>query len=199
MTRALALVATVTLLAGCSTDEPPARSAASRAVPSSAAPTESSSTDPVAAYAPPTGAPEPVPAEKVDQTTAGIFVLVWFETLNYAFVSGDADPLRQSVGLGCFSCTNWISQVQTHSDLSQTQTGGFIHVRDLALVGPVQKDFLFRTVLDQDPGVVQAKNGTQKPIPQGRGEVVEIRVGISTSSISGRSMWTVKSLTAPTA
>jgi hypothetical protein len=139
-----------------------------------------------------------VPIGSPDKTTAGIFVLVWFETLDYGYASGDADPLRKAVGLGCFTCANWIIEVQTQANKKMTRTGGYVHVRDLVYVDRVEDDYRFRAVLDRDPGVVTAPDGTRTAVTQGSGEVVELRVGLSTSTLSGRKFWTMKSITSPT-
>jgi hypothetical protein len=125
-------------------------------------------------------------------------VLVWFETLNYGYASGDADPLRNSVGMGCFTCANWIIEVQKQANDKLTRAGGYVHVRDLAYVGRVADDYTLRARLDRDPGVVTATDGTSKPVAQGSGEVVELRVGLSSSSLTGRKAWTMKSITSPT-
>jgi len=108
-----------------------------------------------------------VPVGDPDKTKAGIFVLVWFETLNYAFANNDADPLPRSVGPGCFACTNWISEVQTNADKQQTQQGGALHVRDLAFRGEDNDDFLFRAVLNRDPGTLADTDGTTTSIANG--------------------------------
>ena len=202
---ALAVVAALTLVAGCSGSDsgdagnkPAASARQSGAAASTTSPppgtAPASSTD----YTPPTTAPASVPVTPHTKTTAGVFVLVWFESLNYGFASGDANPLRQSTGLGCFTCANWITEIQNQADEKLTHEGGFVHVRDLAYVGPVDDDFLLRAVLDRDPGVVTAPDGTTTPVTAGSGEVVELRVGVSTSTLSKKSFWTVKSLTTPT-
>jgi hypothetical protein len=192
----LALVAALALLAGCSGDPGPQDAAAKKASrTASSVPTVLARTK---QYVPPTRAPAPVPVDSPDKTTAGIFVLVWFETLDYGYASGDADPLRRSVGLGCFTCANWIIEVQAQANKKLTRAGGYVHVRDLAYVDRVEDDYRFRAVLDREPGVVAAPDGTRSAVTQSSGEVVELRVGLSTSTLSGRKSWTMKSITSPT-
>jgi Family of unknown function (DUF6318) len=191
------MVAALVLIAGCSSSGPRVGAAAAKQTSRPASPTPTAAVA-TKKYAPPTQAPVRVPVTSPDKTKAGIFVLVWFETLNYGYATGDADPLRKAVGLGCFTCANWIIEVQTGANKKMTRTGGFVHVRDLAYVDRVEDDYRFRAVLDRDPGVVTAPDGTPTAVTRGSGEVVELRVGISTSTLSGRRFWTMKSITAPT-
>lgn len=138
-----------------------------------------------------------MPTATPDRTVAGIFVLAWFETLNYGFATGDADPLRASVGLGCFTCANWIIEVQTQADEGLAREGGYVHVRDLVYLGPEGDDFLFRARLDRDPGTLTTADGSQTALAAGSGEVVDLRVGVVTSSLTDSSAWSMKAITAP--
>lgn len=140
-----------------------------------------------------------MPVDSPNKTTAGIFVLVWFETLNYGYATGDADPLRKTATLGCFTCVNWIKEVQTQADQRMRRTGGFVHVRDLAFTGSEGKDFRFRAALDRDAGVLTAPDGSTEPVVPGAGEVVDLRVGIATSHLTTASkLWVMQSVAAPT-
>jgi hypothetical protein len=139
-----------------------------------------------------------VPISSADKATAGVFVLVWFETLDYGYATGDADPLRRTVTLGCFTCANWIIDVQTEAAQHLARQGGYVHVRQLVYVGPDRGDHVFRAVLDRDPGLLTAPDGTQTPVSASSGEVVELRVGLTTSALTGKTTWTMKSVTAPT-
>lgn len=183
MRQAVAVTAALAVLAGCSGDGP--GDTAGPAVTSTAS------------YSPPTEPPPPVPVESPDKTRAGIFVLAWFETLNYGYAADDADPLRQATGLGCFTCMNWIVEVQTQADRDLDREAGFVHVRDLVYLGPAEENYLFRAALDRDPGVLTAPDGTQTAVDAGAGEVVDVTVGISSSSLTETSNWTMKAITAP--
>ena len=135
-------------------------------------------------YTAPSTAPTPVAVAVVDTDTAVDFVMAWFELLNYGFASGDADPLRQSTGLGCFTCANWIREVQGMADQNAERSSAFIHVDGMALIGQADENFSFRASLVQDAGTLST-------------EIVELTVGISTSSLSGARNWTMKSITPP--
>lgn len=181
-------------LAGCSAgdSEPvgkaPKPSQSSRFAPSpAAAPT----------YSPPTVAPPPVSASSPDTTRAAIFALAWFETLNYGFATGDADPLRQSISLGCFTCANWVIEVQTQADRNLRREGGHVHVRDLVFVGPSGDDFVFRAVLNRDGGELIAPDGGRTAVVESTGEEVDLSVGLSSSSLTGTTAWSMKGITAP--
>jgi hypothetical protein len=186
----LALVAALALLAGCSGDG----QAKAATAPSTKAPSPSAT---ASAYRPPTKAPGAVPVNAPDKTTAAIFVLVWFETLDYGYASGDADPLRRTVTLGCFTCANWIIEVQTQATNHLVRTGGYVHVRQLVYVGPDKDDYVFRAVLDREPGVLVAPDGIETPVSASSGEVVELRVGLTTSALTRKTTWTMKSVTTP--
>ena len=135
-------------------------------------------------YSAPTTAPSPVSVAVVDTDTAVDFVMTWFELLNYGFASGDADPLRRSTGLGCFTCANWIREVQTTADQNAERSSAFIHVDGMALIGQADQNFSFRASLVQDAGTLST-------------EIVELTVGISTSSLSGARSWAMKSIVPP--
>ena len=150
-----------------------------------------------ATYQPPATAPPPLPVATIDKTQAGIFVLVWVETLNYGYAHNDADPLRRSITLGCFTCANWVIDVQTHKNKGITQTGGAVHVRQLAYLGPTGTDFLFRALLDRDPGTTTTKSGVASPVVGSTGQVVDLQVGVTTSSLTNNNAWTMKSITTP--
>lgn len=165
---------------------------------SAAGPTPAAASSTAAPYRPLTAAPQAVPVDSPDKTTAGIFVLVWFETLNYGYATGDADPLRKSVALGCFTCVNWIKEVQTQADKRMRRTGGFVHVRNLAFTGTSGKDFRFRAALDRDPGALTTPDGATEPVVPGAGEVVDLLVGIATSTLTKSKMWVMQSVAAPT-
>jgi hypothetical protein len=184
------LVAALALLTSCSGDDQP------RVATAASAKSPSPSATP---YSPPTKTPGIVPIKPPDKTTAGIFVLVWFETLDYGYASGDADPLRQTVTLGCFTCANWIIEVQTQANKHLERTGGYLHVRQLVFVESVKGDYVFRAVLDRDPGVLAAPDGKLTPISPSSGEQVELRVGLTKSEITGKTTWTMKSVTTPSA
>jgi hypothetical protein len=198
-TAGVATALACALLGGCagSTDTPKA-AAASRSHGSGPSSSAGATAPARATYRPPVTAPPTVPASDRDQTTAGVFVLAWFETLNYGLATGDADPLREAVGLGCFTCANWIIEVQRQADLDLTRAGGFVHVRDLVLVAE-QEDgtYTFRATLDRDPGTLTAPDGTTAPVDEGRGEVVDVVVGTTTSTLVDRTAWVVRSITAP--
>ena len=139
-----------------------------------------------------------VPVKSPDKTKAAIFVLVWFETLDYSYASGDADPLRQTIALGCFTCANWIIEAQTQADKKLTRVGGYVHVRDLAYIGPAKGgDYRFRAVLNRDPGVLTSPDGTKTAIASSSGEMVDLLVGLKTSSLTGTTSWLMKSVTTP--
>jgi hypothetical protein len=186
----LAWVATLALLAGCSGD--------GQAKAATATATKASSPSATASpYNPPTQAPEAVPVSSPDKTTAGIFVLVWFETLDYGYASGDADPLRRTVTLGCFTCANWIIEVQTQATEHLVRKGGYVHVRQLVFVESDKGDYVFRAVLGRDPGVLAAPDGKLTPISPSSGEQIELRAGLTKSEITGKTTWTMKSVTTP--
>jgi Family of unknown function (DUF6318) len=193
---ALALVAALALLSGCSDDGRPQAAAAATA--KTKASPSATATETAKPYTPPTKAPGVVPIKPPDKTTAGIFVLVWFETLDYGYATGDADPLRQSVTLGCFTCANWIIEVQTQANKHLERTGGYIHVRQLVFVESDKGDYVFRAVLDRDPGVLAAPDGKLTPISPSSGEPVELRVGLTKSALTNKTTWTMKSVATPT-
>ena len=193
---AAALSLAVPALTGCS------NSASSAAAPPSGRTTKaatSAAPSPVAAstYQAPATAPTALPVTTVDETQAGIFILVWVETLNYGYAHSDANPLRQSISLGCFTCANWVIDVQTHENNGITQVGGAVHVRQLVFLGPAGDGFSFRALLDRDPGATTAKNGTTTAIIGSTGEVVDLRVTVTTSSLTKKKAWTMTSITAP--
>jgi hypothetical protein len=193
----VALVAALALLTGCSSDASGAAAATTKHAASSLSPTPTES--PTAErYTPPKQAPARVPVGAPDKTKAGIFVLVWFETLDYAYASGDADPLRKTIALGCFPCANWVIEVQTQADKDVTREGGYVHVRDLAYLGQEKDDYRFRAVLNRDPGELTAPDGTRVPIVGSSGEMVDLLVGLKTSSLTGTTSWLMKAVTSPT-
>lgn len=154
------------------------------------------------AYLPPSTAPDAVPVATVDLDTATTFVVAWFETLNYGLATGDADPLREMTGLGCFTCANWIIEIQTQADGGARREGGSVHVVDMARVaaaapGGQPEDFTFRARLTRDAGELIAPDGTRTPLDASQGEVVDLTVGLSTSTLTGETFWTMKSITAP--
>jgi hypothetical protein len=193
----LALIAALALLAGCSGDGSSQAAAAARTKANAASPS-AAATETTKPYTPPARAPGAVPTTSPDKTTAGTFVLVWFETLNYGYRAGDADPLRQTVTLGCFTCVNWILEVQNQADKHLKRTGGYVHVRELLFDKTDKGDYIFRAALDRDPGVLAAPDGTETPISASSGEVVELRVGLTKSGLTGKTSWTMKSVTTPT-
>lgn len=192
--RVVVAGALIALLAGCS-------DAYSEQVAKAPKPSQSNSSTPDAAaaptYTPPAEPPPPVPVESPDETRAADFVLAWFETLNYGFATGDADPLRQAVTLGCFTCANWVIEVQTQADRDLDREGGYVHVRDLAYIGPTGEDFAFRAVLNRDPGALTAPDGTRTAVDASSGEVVDLTVGLSSSSLTNTTSWAMKAVTAP--
>ncbi len=182
---------------GCSSPPTDASAATTRAATPESASVRTPA--PGTTYVAPTTAPAPLPVATVDKTQAGIFILVWVETLNYGYAQNDADPLRKSISLGCFTCANWVIDVQTHKNDGVTQTGGAVHVRQLVYLGPANADFRFRALLDRDPGVSTGKDGTTTPVIGSTGQVVDLQVGVSTSGLTGKKSWTIKSITAPAA
>ena len=201
MVTAAAMLLAVPALAACSSRDSLAatKSATARATKSAASTT--ATTQPVAAstYQPPVTAPRPLPVDKVDDTQAGIFVLVWVVTLNYGYAHNDADPLRASISLGCFTCSNWVIDIQNRKNDGTSQTGGGIHIRQLVLLGASGGNFQFRALLDRDPGETTGQDGTNNPVPGSTGQIVDMTVGPTTSSLSGKSSWTMKSITEPQA
>jgi hypothetical protein len=195
---ALVLVAALALLSGCSGDGRPQAAAAASAKTKSSPSATASASETAKPYTPPTKAPGVVPIKPPDKTTAGIFVLVWFETLDYGYASGDAGPLRQAVTLGCFTCANWIIEVQGQADKHLQRTGGYVHVRQLVFVESDKGDYVFRAVLDRDPGVLAAPDGKLTPISPSSGEPVELRIGLTKSELTGKTTWTMRSVTTPT-
>lgn len=190
-TLAVWLLVLAATASACSGDSP--------AVGPDAAPTSAS-----ASYTPPSRAPEVVPASTVDLDAATTFVITWFETLNYGFATGDADPLRTSTGLGCFTCANWITEIQSQADQDVRRVGGSVHVVDMASVAVAPggrsgepEDFVFRARLSRDAGALVAADGTRTPLDASQGEVVDLTVGLSTSSLTGETSWTMKSIAAP--
>jgi hypothetical protein len=123
---------------------------------------------------------------------------VWFETLDYGYASGEADPLRRTVTLGCFTCANWIIEVQSQATKHLDRTGGYVHVRQLVFIESDKEDYVFRAVLDRDPGVLAAPDGTLTPVSASSGEQVELRVGVTESALTGKTTWTMRSVSTPT-
>jgi hypothetical protein len=146
----------------------------------------------------PSVAPTAVPVGAADLDAATDFVLAWFQTLNYGLSTGDADPLRRTTSLGCFTCAQWITQVQQQHDDGGTRTGGLVTLRDAALAGMIGDDYVIRASLQQQPGQVSTGTGSPRPVPAaGSTEIVDLQVGVSTASFDGQPRWTMKAITPP--
>lgn len=173
----------------------PALSACAGAA-ASPSPSASPAVTPRVVVAPPT-APAAVPVGNGDLEGATDFVIAWFDTLNYGFSSGDADPLRRTTSLGCFTCVGWISEIQQQHDRAAHREGGLVVLRDAALAGMVGKDYVIRASLQQQPGRVTG-TGAPRAVPAaGSIEIVDLQVGISTTSLDGKPRWAMKSITPP--
>jgi hypothetical protein len=141
--------------------------------------------------------PATVSATSVDKDHAVDFLLTWVDVLNYGFATGDADPLRHSTAMGCYTCANWIIDVQTQRDQQLTRDGGRVRIDSAVFRGTAEGLFFFRASLTQDAGRLSDDRGQVVPIPASGPEVVDLAVGISTSSITGAKSWTMKSIEAP--
>ncbi|GAB3056374.1 hypothetical protein GCM10027053_17060 [Intrasporangium mesophilum] len=125
------------------------------------------------------------------------FLLTWVDVLNYGFATGDADPLRRSTAMGCYTCANWIIDVQTQRDKQLVRDGGRVRIDSAVFRGTTDGLFFFRASMTQDAGSLSDGRGKIVPIPASGPEVVDLAVGISTSSITGAKSWTMKSIEAP--
>jgi hypothetical protein len=174
----------------------PALSACSGAG-ATAAPASSATASPSAPVAP-SVAPNAVPVGAADLDAATDFVLAWFQTLNYGLASGDADPLRQTTSLGCFTCAGWITQVQEQHDRAEHREGGLVTLRDAALAGMVGQDYVIRASLQQQPGQIDNGLGASRAVPAaGTIEIVDLQVGVTTASLDGQARWAMKAITPP--
>jgi hypothetical protein len=181
----LLALAALPVMSGCSS---------ARAVVAATPPVSSTTTGPPA----PTAAPAEVPVGNGDLDTATDFVLAWFQTLNYGLSSGDADPLRGTTSLGCFTCAAWIAQVQEQHDRREHRVAGLVDLRDAAVAGMVGKDYVIRASLQQQPGRIENGRGATQTVPAaGTVEIVDLQVGVTTASLDGRPRWTMKAITPP--
>ncbi|MGW5240179.1 DUF6318 family protein [Monashia sp. NPDC004114] len=149
------------------------------------------------AYAGNVTPPATVSTTSVDKDRAVDFLLTWVDVLNYGFATGDADPLRRSTAMGCYTCANWIIDVQTQRDKQLTRDGGRVRIDSAVFRGTTDGLFFFRASLTQDAGSLSDGRGKIVPIPASGPEVVDLAVGISTSSVTGAKSWTMKSIEAP--
>jgi hypothetical protein len=146
----------------------------------------------------PTAPPNEVPVGSADLDAATDFVLAWFQALNYGLATGDADPLRRTTSLACFTCAAWVTQVQQQHDAGEHRDGGLVSLGGAAAVGMVGEDFVLRASIQQQPGTVSGGNASVRPVPAaGSVEVVDLRVGVSTASMDGKPRWTMKAITPP--
>lgn len=163
---------------------------------SAAAPASGPST---AAYLPEVPAkPAVVAADVADKAHAVDFVVAWFQGLNRAFATGDADVLRESTGLGCFTCQNWVIEIQDLSDGGLTRRGGQVELGTVVYRGRQGENFLFRASLTRRAGaLVDASGATVGTLPESGQQVVDLMVGVSTSSVTGNKSWTMRSVAEP--
>lgn len=146
----------------------------------------------------PTAAPAEVPAAPADLAAATDFVLAYVKALNYGLATGDADPLRRTTSLACFTCAGWVTQIQQQHDAGEHRDGGLLALGGAAAVGMVGDDFVLRASIQQQPGTISGGSGPARPVPAaGSTEVVDLQVGVSTASLDGRPRWTMKSITPP--
>lgn len=125
-----ASLAAVLLVTGCSSGEP---DAAPTTIGGEAPSSQPSVTEPVGAgpSSEPSVAAAPVMPELATQQTpegAVAFAEWWFDTLNYAFSTGDTQPLREVSPEGCGTCDNVIADVDSIYGRSSLLEGGEIIV-----------------------------------------------------------------------
>lgn len=146
----------------------------------------------------PTAPPAEVPAAPSDLAAATDFVLAWFQALNYGLATGDADPLRSTTSLACFTCAGWVTQIQQQHDAGERRDGGLLALGGAAAVGMIGDDFVLRVSIQQQPGTIADGSGPARPVPAaGSTEVVDLQVGVSTASLDGTPRWRMKSITPP--
>lgn len=124
------------LLSGCTGDEPDPPASSS----TSTSPTET----PVDTARPTLTAPAlPDAATVGDAAGAEAFVRHWIDLLNYAYATGDAEPVKAVSDAGCEACQTIFSVVQQRAAGSKRLEGGLIKLvsvrspppDDLGLVG----------------------------------------------------------------
>jgi len=194
----------VVLLTGCSERSGSDGEPSGAAAPSGDRAASPVASDPVVsapaapAYVAPSVAPS-LPATDIDTSEQGReFVLAYFETLNYGYATGDADPLRAVTSLSCFTCQQWIIEIATLQEEGLTREGGSLLVSTIGTVGQaVGGGYQFRVELDRLPGQVTDASGENTLEFGASTEFVDITVGLQTSGLTGETTWTTSSVTAP--
>jgi hypothetical protein len=87
-----------------------------------------------------------MPSEAMLKSQQGLeaFIPYWFETLSYAYESGDLRPLRQHIGPQCFSCDEFAKVIDAWHVEDGWIVGGQIEVTDIEDRFVETKDGSFR-------------------------------------------------------
>lgn len=151
------------LLTGCSTGGDPGAGTTSSSPSAAQTPSPSATPTPTAtpAYVPASAkgraqnVPVPVlPEVAKTETKAGLeaFARYWYETLSYAYETGDTKPLESASGPACGSCAKVKTEVsEWHSD-GRWMAGGKMHVEgvhsDFTLTGPAEYQVVVQVYQD---------------------------------------------------
>jgi hypothetical protein len=129
-------------LTGCTDGEPGDEVTAPSFEPASPEPSEPEAAPrTVEPSVEPTQAAPPLPDAATEQTPEGAvaFTEWWFETLNYAYATGDTDPLAEASIEGCETCETAVENIASVYEQGGLIEGGEVLLTS-ALAPPGQSD-----------------------------------------------------------
>ena len=153
-------------VAGCSGDDPPPSP-----VPAAPSPSASPSPSPVGSVSPtgsttPTATAPTLPAAARADTPAGAeaFARFWLTALDYAYKTGDTEPLR-SAGT-CRGCVAQANAIARQYESGGRIQGGTVHISDSSAINHAAGSAaLVRVDYRQDAGLLVSSDGTSKAQP----------------------------------
>ncbi len=156
---AASVVAAAAALAACSGDGPAPAPPTAATSPSISAPSTSTG-------APTPAIPElPEAAQVGDAAGAEAFVRYWVEVLNYAYVSGDTEPLDMISEAGCATCTSLMDVVEKRRRENVRLEGGFMSVISIASPPPENGVITVTVNYEQAPGTEVSEEGARTEVP----------------------------------
>lgn len=126
---------------------------------------EASRTTPAEPVAAPT---LPAAAMTNDAAGAEAFVRYWFDTLNYAYATGDTSLVNAASTAECANCKGLMGKIVDAYEFGGRVTGAQVQVQEVVAPAPDSTGaVLVSTVYDQDEGSVVTDTGTvSERIPQ---------------------------------
>lgn len=150
------------LLSGCTGEEDPGPMESSSSASSTSAPSETTTAE---ATPTPTVPPMPEAATVADAAGAEAFVSHWIDLLNYAYATGDIEPVRSISEAGCESCAQTFSVIRGRASEDKRLEAGLIDLISVRSPPPEDAGVVSVSVrFEQEAGVEISADGVKREV-----------------------------------